>query len=363
MIEVAFGSEYRRSAKESFVLVFSGILAIAVIPLAVIRLRDERWTLAFGDAGLILIMLLLLLLLFIYVSRSTRPASILVALGFISAALVSTLLLGASEVFWAFPALMVAYFMLDARQANMLSAAFVVCFLAIAWDELSTIALAKIFLTLVTTVLLANAFALTNRRQMDTLRQMATLDPLTGVGNRRAQNRKMDSVSAVALRHNSPASVLILDIDHFKRINDTHGHMVGDRVLIGISSLVQHATRSTESLYRYGGEEFVVVAEQTSLDAAVHLAEKLRSLIERASFTAGILVTVSIGVAELQQGESSEEWLGRADAALYRAKENGRNQVMVAGAPATTRIVRMSSHPRTLPNAQFNNRNAYSGVQ
>jgi diguanylate cyclase (GGDEF)-like protein len=245
----------------------------------------------------------------------------------------STLLLGVGEVFWAFPALMVAYFMLDARQATILTGGFVGCFLAIVWDDLPAMTLARICLTLVTTVLLANAFSLTNRRQLDTLRRMVSVDPLTGAGNRRAQNLKLDSVNAVFRRSNSVSSLLILDIDHFKQINDAHGHIVGDQVLVDICELVRRKTRATEKLYRYGGEEFVLVAEQTALDAAVNMAEKLRSLIEQEIFAAGIQLTVSIGVAQLQREESREGWLRRADAALYRAKERGRNKVVVAEAP------------------------------
>lgn len=339
MIEVEVNSAYRRSIKETLLLLLSGILAVLVTLLAYFRWLDSQWTLASVDMGFVAIMLLLFL--FVYVSRKTRTAGILIALGFISAALTSTLLLGPSEVFWAFPALMVAYFMLDARQATILTGGFVGCFLAIVWDDLSAIDLTKICLTLVTTVLLANAFSLTNRRQLENLRRMVNVDPLTGAGNRRAQGLKLDSVSAIFRRNASPVSLLILDIDHFKRINDTHGHITGDRILIELNELIRSNTRATESLYRYGGEEFVLVAEQTALGAAVELAEKVRRLVERRSFAQGIKVTVSIGVAQLQEQEDNERWLSRADAALYRAKGSGRNQVVTAAAPASSTMLRM----------------------
>ena len=117
--------------------------------------------------------------------------------------------------------------------------------------------------------------------------------------------------------------------------------MVGDQILVELNELVRRNTRATESLYRYGGEEFVLVAEQTALDDAVELAEKVRSLIEQQRFTAGIPVTVSIGVAQLQRKEDREGWLSRADAALYRAKELGRNQVIAAGGQAPSTISRI----------------------
>ena len=209
------------------------------------------------------------------------------------------------------------------------------------WDELSATALTTICLTVVTTVLLANAFALTNRRQLEELRRMVHVDPLTGAGNRRAQAIKLDAVSAIFRRTRSPVSLLILDIDHFKQINDTYGHLVGDRILVGLSELLHGTTRPTESVYRYGGEEFVLVAEQTALDAAANLAENLRSRIERQLFTADIRLTVSIGVAQLHIKEDWEAWLVRADKALYRAKQHGRNQVVTAPELPALSVVHM----------------------
>jgi diguanylate cyclase (GGDEF)-like protein len=330
---------HNRSIKESLLLLLCGSLAIAVTLLAYLRMRDEHWTLAFVDVGIISIMLLLCL--FVYVSRRTRTAGILLAFGFIGAALISTLMLGAREVYWVFPALMLAYFMLGAQQATILTGGFAGCFLAIVWDALPAADLTKICLALVTTVLLANAFSLTNRRRLEELRRMVNIDPLTGAGNRRAQNLKLDSACAIFRRNERAASVLLLDIDFFKQINDTHGHIVGDQILVELSELVKRNTRATESLYRYGGEEFVVVAEQTSLEAAVNLAEKLRSQTEQELFAAGIRITVSIGVAELQPGEEKEDWLRRADAALYRAKGRGRNKVVVADQQEIATVLQM----------------------
>jgi diguanylate cyclase len=193
--------------------------------------------------------------------------------------------------------LIVAFLVLDARHAMILGVGFIACFLGILSKELPLLNLATVFLTLVITILLANAFSLTSRRQQSTLRNMASIDPLTGVGNRRAQNQKTDSVTAIYRRSCSPASLLILDIDYFKKINDLHGHVMGDQVLVEIADHVRKCTRATESLYRYGGEEFVVLSEQTGLDAAVILAEKLPDTIEQRTFTSGIKLTVSIGVS------------------------------------------------------------------
>jgi diguanylate cyclase (GGDEF)-like protein len=281
---------------------------------------------------ILIVCVMSLLFLFVYVSRRVRTAGAFLAFGFVAAALMTTLLMGAEQVLWAYPALIVAFFMLDTRQATILSVGFVLCFLGILWHELPIVSLARICLTLVVTILLANAFALTNRRQQQKLRDMANIDPLTGAGNRRSQNDQLDRVTAIFLRSNAPASLLILDIDFFKRINDVHGHIVGDQILVEVADLIRKCTRLTDNLYRYGGEEFVVIAEQTTLDAATSVAAKLREAVERQVFSGGIRLTVSIGVSQLQRGEGRQGWLGRTDAALFKAKNGGRNQVVVAPA-------------------------------
>jgi len=140
-------------------------------------------------------------------------------------------------------------------------------------------------------------------------------------------------VSALFHRAHIPCSILILDVDYFKKINDTHGHVTGDNILMEVADLISANTRPSENLYRYGGEEFTIVAENTKIDGALQLAEKLRELIDQHAFISNIHVTASFGVAEVQRSEGPQGWLGRADTALFKAKESGRNRVVLA-APA-----------------------------
>ena len=163
-------------------------------------------------------------------------------------------------------------------------------------------------------------------------------DPLTGVHNRRYLDSRLNEEVSRARRHGLPLSVLMLDIDHFKRINDDHGHQVGDQVLVQFAALVQQQLREPDIAARYGGEEFVVIAPQTARHDALNLAERLRARVESVPFTVmdaaapgeklEIRVTCSIGVAGL-----SDE-LGRADVLvhcadknMYHAKHAGRNRV------------------------------------
>ena len=132
-------------------------------------------------------------------------------------------------------------------------------------------------------------------------------------------------------RYGPPVSLLMIDIDHFKKINDTYGHQAGDTVLSGLAGLIKEKLRETDLLARYGGEEFCLVATGTEQAGALVLAERVRALVEQASFLhdkTPITVTISIGIStwEASLKEDHEELIRRADAALYRAKNQGRNR-------------------------------------
>jgi two-component system cell cycle response regulator len=168
------------------------------------------------------------------------------------------------------------------------------------------------------------------------LYEAAVLDGLTGLTNRRALQERLESELAYALRHSTPLAVLLLDIDFFKRVNDTYGHLAGDDVLRSVAQLFQKEVRCEDLAARYGGEEFVVVTRGINLEGACCLAERLRKAVEARTILHGdesLQVTVSIGVASLEHGPtepSVAQLLEAADRALYRAKEGGRNQVVAA---------------------------------
>jgi diguanylate cyclase (GGDEF)-like protein len=123
---------------------------------------------------------------------------------------------------------------------------------------------------------------------------------------------------------------LLIDLDHFKQVNDAFGHAVGDQILVNLTEVVNLRIRVTDSLYRIGGEEFVVVVEGQGLEKAQHLAEQLRTLVEANELGPQHSVTISLGVAELGKDETADNWLRRADDALYCAKRAGRNATSVA---------------------------------
>src|SRR4051794_40209139 len=152
-------------------------------------------------------------------------------------------------------------------------------------------------------------------------------DALTGLSNRRAILTQLAGMVSASRRHGHPLSIAVLDLDHFKRINDTYGHQVGDEVLIAAAHAMGAHMRAEDQLGRLGGEEFLVLAPDSDADAAVHMAERVRAEVTAAP--SPVPVTVSIGLATWD-GESAEEFLQRADEALYAAKQGGRDRVTAA---------------------------------
>lgn len=175
--------------------------------------------------------------------------------------------------------------------------------------------------------------ALRNALQYLGALRSASRDALTGVGNRIALEVAADREIALARRSGQPVSILVIDIDHFKHINDKYGHTAGDSVLIDVARKLRGGCREGDSVFRFGGEEFVVLLSQTEVHGAATIAERIRS--DLATLTSSyqqqpIRITASIGVASLERGESLHTWFDRADRALYLAKRSGRNLVMLA---------------------------------
>ncbi|RMG57686.1 MAG: GGDEF domain-containing protein [Gammaproteobacteria bacterium] len=154
-------------------------------------------------------------------------------------------------------------------------------------------------------------------------------DPLTGLRNRTAMEMEMPRMLELARRHNLPVCLLMLDLDHFKHINDTHGHLCGDEILKKVGQIVQHTIRASDLAFRFGGEEIAVLLPNCNPEGARQLAERLRGRVQDEAYCEArdLEVTVSIGIAALQTGDSRETLFQRADEALYRAKHNGRNRV------------------------------------
>jgi diguanylate cyclase len=158
-------------------------------------------------------------------------------------------------------------------------------------------------------------------------------DHLTGILNRRGLDNAFDRETSRSIRHKTPLCFALLDIDNFKQLNDTHGHKVGDDALVYLVESVKDTTRPEDVVSRYGGEEFVILLPNTSLEEAVQILSRIRRNLTKKFFlheNKRLLITFSAGVAQLRAGESQESVFKRADEAMYRAKKGGKNQILIA---------------------------------
>lgn len=176
---------------------------------------------------------------------------------------------------------------------------------------------------------------LDNALTHEKVERLSVTDGLTGLFNRRHFSERIDEEFSKATRYKTPLSLLIMDVDHFKRVNDTYGHQVGDVVLVAVAQILRQSVRETDLIGRYGGEEFVVLLPHTDTEQAGAVAEKIRKAVSETFIGEmdGKAVTISIGLAGLNgvEADNVEDLIRHADGALYRAKEEGRNRVVAAG--------------------------------
>ena len=183
-------------------------------------------------------------------------------------------------------------------------------------------------------VLVALLAPLNNALNYQQALNLASLDPLTGIYNRYAMENMVSREIELTQRNNTPLSMIALDIDYFKKVNDTYGHAAGDCVLKHLTECVHQCTRTTDAMFRYGGEEFILLLNNTDLFGAQELAERIRKNIEQTPYIydgKSIKITASIGISTFIKNDTCNDFFKRADEALYRAKSAGRNQVITQG--------------------------------
>ncbi len=174
------------------------------------------------------------------------------------------------------------------------------------------------------------------QQAVDNLQMHASTDALTKIWNRRSMLEYMTHEASRHARYGHPVSIAFADLDHFKQVNDTWGHSVGDEVLNGFVEVAAQELRATDLLGRWGGEEFMILMPNTGRLSAQLAVERVRAAIEKHDFPVAGKITASFGIATLQESEVLDRWIERADASLYRAKRNGRNRIEVDNAEADT---------------------------
>lgn len=198
----------------------------------------------------------------------------------------------------------------------------------------NTIYISAITIIILEIYFVMSIFSRANSKHQLKLKKLATIDPLTGINNRRTLMSKGDEFYQHAKRYQKVFSLIMLDVDHFKKINDTYGHAIGDAILKKVSSTLVDNTRASDIVARYGGEEFIVLLPETDESAAFIIAEQLRLMVSEAKTTLDsgddITCSASLGVASYKQSSSCfANILSQADLALYEAKNTGRNKVHV----------------------------------
>ncbi len=307
-------------------VVFGALAVLILLPIAVVRVVQGAMLHAAIDFAVVAFILGATLQA--WRGADLERLGILVALAVATGGCVVASLSPAG-LYWLYPIVMAIAFMVRPRISIPIYAA-VILWLAIEGGALAHTGQPLAALAaLVVNGVFAMIFAQRSGERRVQLEQMATVDALTGAENRRALEVELEITIAGFQRDARPVALAVLDLDHFKTINDRFGHDEGDRVLQRFVQVVQASVRRTDRLYRYGGEEFVLLMPATD-ELGLELAmSHLRSQIRAALTVRDEPVTVSIGGAILRAGEKRDAWFTRADDALYRAKQGGRNRLEI----------------------------------
>lgn len=330
----AHGRRWRQRLRADFRLaiisLFGLTAAAGILPLAVYRFAIGDWRTGAGD--LLLVLVFGTFVTYAWCTGRTFLAARFIALA-MTAGYLALVIFGSIDVMWAFPILAAGFLLTDRIFASISALATLVLTSLFADRFEAVVDLWSFVITGVLVSLFGLIFATRTKIQQRQLSEIARRDPLTGALNRRALRYALDEAERRRVKARVPTSLLLLDLDHFKSINDAYGHEAGDRVLVDLVEMLESRLRAQDGLFRLGGEEFVVVLPGTEVAEAEVVAEtSRRTLASQLESPAGP-VTASLGVAELGSAEPVREWLARADEALYRAKRDGRNRVVVASAP------------------------------
>ncbi|MET1079579.1 MAG: diguanylate cyclase [Pseudomonas sp.] len=315
------------------IITFMGVFAIlGISPYAIYRLLQGNVLVGVTDS--ILVACTLAAVVFAWRTGDTRRAGMGLAIIVSFGAALVAINLGVNGLFWIYVVVLFNFFMIPPGKAMLLTLSLLGSVSAYAllsgspafpsqYQSLSFL------VTSLTASGFAFVFAFRMRRQRDQLQMQATLDPLTGTGNRRSMDHHLLGAVAGKRRHHQKYGVLMMDLDHFKRINDQFGHPAGDRVLVEFAHLVQSLCRQQDHLFRLGGEEFLLLLPMCDAAGLSAAADKLQQALAKELRGPGGPVTVSIGGALLHSDETAENWLKRADEQLYLAKNAGRNRARI----------------------------------
>jgi diguanylate cyclase (GGDEF)-like protein len=307
-----------------------GVLGIT--PYAIYRLATGNYLV--GSADSVVVASTVLAVLYAWRTGDTVKPGIYLAIIFSVSAVLITINLGVNGLFWIYPLILFNFFMVSPGKA--LLATILVLITLFGYGRLypgavfeSDYQMVSFLVTGMMASILSFVFAYRTSSQRDQLQQLASHDPLTGARNRRAMNEELKIAASTYRRHGNSYGVLVMDLDHFKRINDNYGHQAGDQVLVDLVELIKSASRKEDRLFRFGGEEFLLLLPNTERAGLLAAAQHLQQQLAQHLRGPGGPVTMSVGGAILRRDEHWESMLQRADERMYRAKNAGRNCIVI----------------------------------
>jgi diguanylate cyclase (GGDEF)-like protein len=318
----------QRSPQSKMLLVLALGTAIGILPFAIFRVLESDWYVAILD--FLVVIGMSVIFIYVYKTDNVKNASLVLILVALIANVVSFYLKGISQIGWIYPAMLSAYYIMSPKKGMIVNFVMLSLYLPKLFQLLEVVNIATIVITIVITNVIAYVFASGLRQQEKFLKKLASEDYLTSTGNRRFLDTELSNLHKKLQNHDRTASIVLLDLDHFKKVNDTHGHLKGDEVLIRLSELLKCYYKTNESVFRYGGEEFLVICPGKSITEVGKMANEFREIVKKNIIIDDVEQTISLGVAEYIKEESIDDWISRVDLALYQAKNEGRDRVVQA---------------------------------
>lgn len=306
----------------------STVCIFLLAPFAIASLLQEKWWLGAWTSFIVSIFAVNLWAIIYQDRYFPKMVRFVLAPAIIIFSGVCLMTLEMMGVFWLYPIIVSFYFLLkrqDAWIANILVMCFAIPFVSIHFDAAYAI---RIVTSLVMISIFSAIFTQLISAQEARLKALIVTDHLTGLYNRSLLNERLSEAIQQYNRSRAPMTLITMDLDHFKTINDQYGHIAGDRVLKKVSEVLIRRSREVDTIFRTGGEEFLVVLYNTDLEQGIRAAESYLRLIAATQCIPQKTVTMSAGVATLKEDESAEQWMLRSDNSLYKAKDAGRNCVI-----------------------------------
>jgi len=306
---------------------------ISITPYAIFRIFTADYIVAITDTFAVIS--IIIAVVYAWRTNNTVKPGLYLSIIFSGAATIAIINLGINGSFWIYPLILFNFFMVSPARALTVVLSVLLCIVTYHFLYPSAVFHSHYqMLSFLVTSLLSSSltfiFAFRSQYQRQRLQKLAAHDPLTGAYNRRVMTEQLRKAHRDYNRSGRPYGLLILDLDHFKKINDSFGHLAGDQILIDFVRIIKAAVRKDDQLFRYGGEEFALLLPNTAHDGLTTVANTLQKQILSKLHSPVSAVTASIGGAVLAPDEGWQDWLNRADKQLYMAKNSGRNRYSLA---------------------------------